>query len=435
MEERGRQQAVGGTPIGPLTPSERIAWIDVLRGLAIFGILLENMLFFGGPSNLLQMDQPWWSSPIDRIVVWAIQWLEQGKFYSLFSFLFGLGMALQMQRIEAHGGRFVRVCVRRLVVLLLIGLCHATLVWWGDILTTYAVLGFVLLAFRIRGDKTLVFWSLVCWLVPVVLVAGVTGLVALVRLFPEGATALEQNVAARQEMLVQLAHYSVASYAHGSYAEILAQRVLDLQQAWIGTAFAAPGIFMMFLLGLWAGRRGLVDDPAEHPRLLRRLLLWGLPLGLLCHLGYVLSLGSGSRSEPSPVQLGGYVLYTLGLPPLTFGYAAAVVLLAGRAGRVGLLAPLAAVGRMSLTNYLVQSLLCTTLFYSYGFGLYGRIGPALGLVPTVLIYTGQVFFSVWWLRRFRFGPLEWLWRSLTYGQIQPMCLAHDEPASAASSGS
>jgi len=152
------------------------------------------------------------------------------------------------------------------------------------------------------------------------------------------------------------------------------------------------------------------------------LATFGLAFGLLCNVAYTLLSELGNREGMTPLYFAGYAIEWLGVPPLSFGYAAIIVLLVRSPRWRRWLSPLAAVGRTALTNYLLQTLVCTTLFYGYGFGLFGKVGPAAGLLLSVAIYIAQLPLSVWWLRHFRFGPAEWLWRSLTYMRLQPMCL-------------
>ena len=391
----------------PLAADQRVASIDILRGFAIFGILVENMLFFGGPLSQWHLPEPWWPAPLDQAVNFAIRWLEEGKFYGLFSFVFGLGVALQIRRVENTGGQFVPLFARRLLTLLTIGLAHAFLFWWGDILTAFAVLGFALLGFRRVSDRVLLTWVLILWLAPVLMVLALVGAAELI--LPESTSA-----PATESVLLEAAHLSVARYGAGSLTDIFSQRWFDLQRAWNGTTYNSPKIFLMMLLGLYAGRRGILQQPDNHPRLWRALLWGALPLGLLAHLGHAMTTGG----ESLPRLVVNIALFTLGLPLATLGYIAAFVSALRRPAVQRLLQPLAAVGQMSLSNYLLQTLVCTTLFYSYGFGLYGKVSPAVGLLPTILLYAGQVAGSNWWLGRFRFGPVEWVWRCATYAQWQ-----------------
>jgi len=147
---------------------------------------------------------------------------------------------------------------------------------------------------------------------------------------------------------------------------------------------------------------------------------WGLGLGLSGNFGFIVTADWSDPVLPSVMGLVETVFFVIGAPALSLFYAAAILLLVQREGWQKRLAPLAAVGRMALSNYLLQSVICTTIFYSYGLGLYGRVGPAVGVGLTVVIFLIQIILSVWWLRRFQFGPMEWVWRSLTYCKRQPL---------------
>lgn len=410
-----------GTLLGPTTTKERVTSIDVMRGFALFGILLVNMAFFNTSIYSLLGGLDPWTGAIDRAAIWLVHFLAEGKFYSLFSFLFGLGVAIQMERAEARGVPFVPLYLRRLAVLLVLGLVHAFLIWIGDILATYALLGVVLLLFRRRSPKALLTWAAVLLAIPLLL--GVAGTVALEigRSVPEAATEIDRSFAGT------IADYEARDaaarrvYADGSFLEITAQRAADLAFFYpFYLIFVGPSIVAMFLLGLYAGRRGILRHPRAHEALIRRVLVWGLGIGLIGSLIYAITSEGSSRMIPSVIGTVGALGLGIGAPALALGYAAAIALLMQRDDWQQRLAPLAAVGRMALSNYLLQSLVCTLIFNGYGLGLYGQVGPAAGLLLAVAIYLCQIPLSVWWMRRFQFGPVEWLWRSLTYGRPQPM---------------
>lgn len=393
--------------VTPTALTERMEILDVLRGFAILGILLVNMGAYNSPwIYLMNADVAWWTSGIDRLAEGMIQFVAQGKFYSLFSFLFGLGFAIQMIRAEARGAGFVPLYRRRLLALLMIGLLHAFLLWYGDILNTYALLGFLLFLFRKRQPKTILRWAVGL----LILNAGVF----LLFLFL-------MDPAQMQEGFRLAIDSSVKAYAHGSWADSMVQRAGDAMFIIFGGLIGAgPSIFAMFLLGLYAGKRDFFRNPTEHLPLVRKLNRWGLALGLVGNTAFVVGF---ELAEPMVVSLPGILSalgMAVGVPALFTFYVTAIVLLYQRPAWKRRLNWLAPVGRMALTNYLLQSVVCTMIFYNYGLGYYGKVGPALGLVFTAVIYLLQIPLSILWLKHFRFGPMEWFWRSLTYGKLQPL---------------
>ena len=397
----------------PTGATERIPIVDLLRGFALLGIAVVNIAPGSTPVYALLVDLQLWTGPADRLATALIRFLAEGKFYPLFSFLFGLGFAIQQERAEAPGVRFGRLYARRLGALLLIGLVHAFGIWYGDILVLYALLGFVLLLFfRRRAPRTLLIWAGISLLMPILLTAALLGLGG-----PPDEAAAEEYAAPLRE----LAEESIRAYSRGTFAEIMAQRARDVIFIYVSFPFFAPNVLAMFLLGLYAARRGILRDVPTHLGLIRAVWRWGLALGLLGGAVYTVTSELSQRAVPSALALAGSVAFGIGGPALGLAYAAGLVLLVQRHPAWGeRLAPLAAAGRMALTNYLLQSVVATTVLYSYGPGLYGTIGPALGLGLAAAIYVAELALSVWWLNHFRFGPAEWLWRSLTYGHPQPI---------------
>jgi uncharacterized protein len=405
------------TAVGPVSTVERIQVIDILRGFALFGILLVNMAFFKSSWGPEQINVNAEQSLLDRGATLLINLLAEGKFFTLFSFLFGLGFAIQMLRAQDKGVRFVPRFLRRLLVLLLIGLIHMLLIWYGDILVSYALIGFLLILFRNRSPRALLIWAAVLLLPQTLLTAAGISLIEIARTTPEAAAAIAP---AETEMLSQLTTthaQDIAVYGGGSYPAIVAYRLASLPFTLIGSLVSAPTILAMFLLGLYVGKRGIVRDVMAHEAFLRRVRLWGLLLGLIVSGGVILLQQQLSLFSTFYTQ---FLNIALAGPLLSMGYAATIVLLAQQETWRTRLAPLAATGRMALTNYLLQSLIFTTIFYGYGLGFFGQVGAATGLLLTIVIYALQIPLSAWWLRRFQFGPIEWLWRSLTYLKPQPM---------------
>ncbi len=406
----------------PTQPHERVLAIDILRGFALFGILLVNMMFFAWPVYREVIDLTLWSAPGDRAAEVLIAFLAEGKFFTLFSLLFGLGLYLQLERAEAKGVAFVPLYLRRLVVLLVIGLAHAFLFWWGDILTYYALLGFVLLLFRHKAPRVLLVWAGALVLVPIAINTLFVGFVALARATPQGAAQLEATITQTQAQFQTAFEQALAVYGGSDFLAMIPQRMAD----W---AFYTSGVLTggmlflvlaMFLLGLYFGKRRLLHDAASHLPLWRKVFGWGTVIGLVGNALYVTLARTGSVLEPTWGTLVGLVGFLVGAPALSLAYAAGLVLLMQRPSWLKRLRPLAPVGRMALSNYLLQTLIATTLVYGYGLGLYGRLGPAVGVALTLVIFAVQIPLSAWWLKRFRFGPCEWLWRSLTYGRLQPL---------------
>ncbi len=403
--------------IRPTTSQERIQVIDILRGFALFGILLANMGGFSGPESA-----DWWTATPDLLAKQLIFFLGQAKFLTIFSFLFGLGFALPLLRAEARGAPFFPLYRRRLLALLLIGLLHALFLSHMDVLTRYAVVGFLLFFFTRAKPKTLMIFAVILLLFHYgnweLTVFRAVGRAPLEQESQTSQSAAENREAAR----IRRVEADMRAYGEGSFADIMAHRVqavFNRQVTFIG-GYPVAVLLGLFLLGMYAGRRRLFQDVSAHLPLFRQVWRWGLGLALLAACGVLLA---GTNAVPPYWRsLWTPIYFAIGVPALSFFYISTLVLLFQKEAWKRRLAPLAAVGRMALSNYLLQSVVCTTIFYSYGLGLYGKVSPALGMALTVLIFTLQIMLSVWWLKHFRFGPAEWLWRTLTYGKLQPMRL-------------
>jgi uncharacterized protein len=392
----------------PVRPQRRIDTVDILRGFSVLGILIFNMLSFSGDFLYTPLQQ---LGPIHRAVVLFIKFAVQAKFYTLFSFLFGWGMAIQMERAEQRGARFVPVFLRRTFVLLLIGLTHAILIWSGDILTSYATLAFLLLLCRKLPNKVLLAAAAVCILIPVLLSAPLEP----VENFTQAHGNAVENL--RQEMMIG---FQENVNAEGSYLDVTIHRWNYLVYSNSRFIFWAPHIFGMFLLGLYVGRNRILHDIPKHLPLFRRVLWVGLIVGFVCNAMFVAVFNSPDLVPNQYYGLATTGARSIGGPALCLFYISGIILLTQRRNWYERLSPLANVGRMALTNYLTHSIVCTLIFYGYGLGFYGRFGPALTIILTLVIYRVQISISEWWLFRYRFGPAEWLWRTLTYLKLQPL---------------
>jgi uncharacterized protein len=404
--------------VGPVTLSERIVFIDVLRGMALFGILAANMRGFFAPLDCYDYIGVLYHGRADTLAQGFIDAFIQGKFISIFSFLFGMGFAIQMSRAEARGVRFLGFYPRRLLALALFGLIHGLLIWAGDVLLTYALSGTILLLFRNRQQKTLLWWAGGLFALPIV------GSTVFLTLY---FSRLHRPWMDPKPPDVQKLYTVINIYAHGTVRQILAQNWVEWKHELPLTLFAIYAT-ALFLLGMWVWRAGIVQRLEECRPVLKRVCAWCIPVGLIMSV-YVASVKA--VVPPGTVSLWGWSAGMLWLPGshiLAAGYVSGLALLFLREDWRRILLPFAAVGRTALTNYLMQSVICTLFFYHYTTGLYGRIGPAVGWIPTIILYTAQVVVSNWWLQRYRFGPMEWLWRGMTYGKFPSMSKDEVSPA-------
>jgi uncharacterized protein len=375
----------------------RVDAIDAVRGVALFGVLVVNLLtafrvslfqhYFGKMPD---------TGPLDRAVDGFMALAIESKAFTLFSFLFGLGLGIQRGSAARAGRAFVPQALRRLVFLLVVGAAHLFLVWNGDILTEYAVLGLVALPLVAwASDRTLLGLGaalLVFYAIP------------LRFSLPWFATGeLERHIAGAAE-----------AYGRGGFAEVLAFRVHEVKFIATLLVRAAPRTLGLILLGAYIGRsKTLVRTLPRRRALLGNLAVWGLLVG-----AFATVLG---KMPASRARLGFYAEAAdlVAVLALALLYAALVArALRGGWGRaVRHLSPL---GRMAFTNYLTQSVVLGFVFYGYGLGLFNQLGSAAALLMAVALYALQAVFSALWLRRFRYGPLEWLWRSATYRSWMPL---------------
>ena len=377
----------GAASLWATGPAQRIDAIDVLRGIALFGVMAINVVTEFRVSifdQFLSSGPP--VSPVDRAVEAVLTLAVELKAFALFSLLFGAGLAIQFDRL-ANSGRRILLLVRRLVVLLAFGLVHLCLIWNGDILTEYALAGLIVLPF-LFGPRRLLAVAALAFLVLYLAMQAFppSGL------FPETGT-IRQHVAEATRI-----------YPTSGFFDVLAFRLHEIPLIFPLHVFIFPRTIGLFLLGALAWRTGIVRSPPQ------RLLFIGVPC---IGLGMALIL-SGAEA--------------LGAILLALGYAAAIIGIAKLDSGKKLLGWAAPLGRMAFTNYLTQSLIFGWIFYGYGLGLFGRLGVTSALAIGIAVYIAQVFFSAWWLRRYRYGPVEWLWRTLMYGVAQPMALSSKRSA-------
>jgi uncharacterized membrane protein YeiB len=556
-------------PFAPVAESQRIEALDVVRGFALLGIFLMNIEWFNRPIASLGEGMPRGLTGPDWLASWFIAYFVQGKFWTIFSLLFGMGFAVMLVRAERAGREFTKVYLRRILALAVFGAVHFIYLWEGDILFSYAVgalallillygrarpiliacavlvgLGFIpdadpfflvagglaatgLLALYLRGEKQLawrgislpvssfllllagvltsiaavVFWLLpdgpieprvplsvfgpllfvTGWLswkyhepaekrslrmaVSIYVFAGVamTAMGLVQHFTPDPlavlASAAEKPAAAaatadtgtaardaasdkstsekpkktreeraaemkaeREKRLKELATETadeIKTFTTGSYLDAVEWRARKFLEKAAGDAGFSVVLMSMFLLGVWFVRSGVMEDTAKHLAFFRKLALYGLPVGIGLGVltGFIaMSHTPGDRHDGWGIARG---LTMLGNLPACLGYVGLVVTMLHSRTALSRIRVLAPAGRMALTNYLMQSLICTTFFYGFGLGHWG-LPRAQQVLFVAVVFAAQIAFSHWWLARFSYGPMEWLWRGFTYRQVPPL---------------
>ena len=552
--EDGVHTAAAPSVLAPVTMQDRIAVLDVIRGFALIGIFLMNVEFFNRPVGELGQGMPAGLLGLNWLASYVIAYFVAGKFWTIFSLLFGMGFALMLTRTEAKGQEFLRPYFRRLIALAIFGLLHYILIWPGDILFSYAIaaaglllilfadlrwvfsaaallalcaaipilndliaIAIVLillasLAFLLRTEVTLSFFgkdmpitaavlyvmggiavliSVLGFLIPamkaargVIFVAGFFFLLAFAfmrahqpkedrpwkigalfycTLFvamtigggveywstkesPTAASKAETQIApslAASAPLVAVSPTDTRKAAteerkkkqleqeqknaaniqleaqvltKGTYLEAVKFRAKKFAENWTNVVIFSLLINCMFLIGFWFVRSGTMEDTRAHLPLFRKLAIWGLPIGIgLGMAGSLFATAPAQGAENDPFSFATGLLY-LGNLPACLGYVSLVILMFNSAGAYPKIKILAPYGRMALTNYLSQSLICSAVFYGYGMGYFG-MQRAHQVVFVAVVVMLQIASSHWWLSNFRYGPMEWLWRAVTYWKL------------------
>lgn len=479
--------------LAPVAIRERIQTLDVIRGFALLGIALMNVEFFNRPIGDLDAGMPAGVVGIDYWAGWFVHVFVRGKFWTMFSLLFGMGFAVMLTRAEQAGRGFFAPYLRRTLALALFGTLHFIFLWTGDILFSYAAgavllmlvfyskprillwLGVLLLALAAAfgaagsvghelpwqpmlgfGIPLLLFgvvaYSLRRWPLSGLRAAGLAlylipalamtiGGAAMIGQPPQAeqdrlaqveaktpeqkkalAESLEQRAEQRKEHARDIAD-ETRLMSTGSYADATAWRAQSFVKHLGQTVGFAVIVLGLFLLGAWFIRSGVMTDPAAHLGLFRKMAWIGIPLGIglsLAGAGITMTHVRGQNDGAFQLASG---LAFIGSLPASLGYLGAVVVLFHGRWR-NRLAQLAPVGRMALSNYILQSLLGTLFFYGYGLGQWG-LPRSQQVLYVLVVFAMQVLLSRWWLSKFRFGPLEWAWRWITYGKRPAMRVAND----------
>jgi uncharacterized protein len=356
-----------------------------------------------------------WAGWFDRISFTATHALIETKSWRLFSILFGFGFSLQLLKADTSGSLWFYI--RRLVILFFIGMVHA-LIYDGGILMSYAMLGIVLIAFRKVRQRTLLYLAFI-----LLAIFPISNMIDSIQ-NPDPMDRSEAKVSS-----VGLAGERIAHPFLGTVFDVIEENKVSIPPLiWKETDDAEShlAILAMFLFGLFIGRSGVFRNVREHLPLFRKVLIWGFGFGaataiIECVLGHYLGYEVFREGTASVgVQLLGDTLFAYGTTSLSLAYAAGIVLLAQRSAWAPMLGLFENLGRMALTVYLSGTLMFTTLFYGYGFGQFNLIGPAGVFGYSMLLFALQMAFCAWWLKWFRYGPVEWVWRSLTYLKVQPL---------------
>ncbi|MBK5450379.1 DUF418 domain-containing protein [Bacillus sp. TH22] len=375
--------------------NQRVEAVDAIRGFALFGILLVNMTLiqFGFFAN----EKPTYIfGKLDEGANWFIQFFGTHNFMSLFSFLFGLSIILLQKSIIAKGKKFFPTYIRRIIILLLLGYIHGTFVWEGDILFAYGVIGIFLMLFINRKPKTLLIWASI--------------LLALIML----ASYQSESTSNPYDDLAPYTEKEHKVHETGSYMDHVNFRLTENPFEYMGingvfglvfiSVFAIIFMSPLFLLGMYVGKKGWLFEVNQHiPAVKKIWLITGI-------FSFTIKILAIFVKHPILIMLQD----SLTPVTMTFFYGSTIILLFHYKKVAHLLTYMANMGKMSVSNYLAQSIITTTIFYAYGFGLYGKIDYFFGILLTIGIYTIQLFVSTYWLQKYRMGPVEYVWRLGTY---------------------
>jgi uncharacterized protein len=377
----------------PIQEHERIHSIDTIRGFAILGIFLTNMLDFHSPMLYLN-PYLWWSTKLDQSLYNVIDFFVQASFYPLFALLFGFGLMGMRERTLAKGFSFTPISVRRLCLLLVIGCLHAFLIWHGDILITYAICGLIALAFLRFSGKTLFITGILLYLIPNILF----GLL----LFIASLISPMNDFSNHDEALT-----AVDIYQNGTFMEITSQRIHDWSQVnnLETLVILFFSIFPFLMIGAGIAKLNWLSNGIKDKKRLKNLLLIILVIGFL--LKFLPFAVRNLFTE--------YIQDIFGGPLLGIFYALFIILLIDRFSiKLNLFQ---AVGKIALSNYLFQSIISTLIFYSYGLGFYNKISVGSGTLLVIAIFVFQAYMSKLWVQKYHYGPFEWVWRAFSYWKI------------------
>lgn len=396
--------------ISPVSTRQRHAILDVLRGVALVGICLANFPEFALYTfQKKEVVEAMPTADTDAIIRFFQYFLIDGKFYTLFSLLFGIGFSIIISNFLAKNRNGLLLFYRRMIILIGIGVIHLLFLWAGDILILYALVGLFLPLFRNVSDKKLLLSTMLLLLLPII----VDSLIVLFD-WHLSAPVIQATQYFHARAGITQENFPVWLVEKESYKDVLAFNLAGSfirMQEFIESnrIFKVLGLF---LLGLYIGRNQLYANLDKNKPLIKKVCFYGFLIGIPSSLIYAWDAVSGHPLG----MIGTAVIYAISVVPMSFGYITAICLCYLAYPGRKIYSALAASGRMALTNYIMQSVFGMIIFYGIGFGL----GAKVGLVYVELIALGvfliQVAYSTLWLHYLQFGPLEWIWRMLTYGK-------------------
>ncbi len=392
---------------------QRLAAMDVLRGIALLGILLMNIQSFAMPGAAYLNPTAYGDLNGINFAVWSFSHVfADQKFMTLFSILFGAGVVLFCEHAQAKGKPVASLHYRRTFWLMLFGLAHAYLLWYGDILFSYAICGFIIYLLRNKSITTLLVTGTVLLLISTAysLLVGAS----LGHFPPEAVSGMREAWAPTAAQISS----EINAYL-GSYSEAFAKRAEEalFMQTYVFLTIFVWRASAMMLLGMALYKSGFFHLKWQTSSY-QKLLFVCLPLGLAITLfGVQQNLAQEFALEYS-MFIGNQFNYW-GSILVALGYAAAILLFVQSGRWQSLQAKFAAIGKTAFSNYILQTLICTGIFYGFGLGLFGEVERWAQLIIVFVVWLLQLWLAQWWLQKYQYGPLEWAWRSLTYWQRQP----------------
>ena len=407
--------------LAPVQTTQREVFMDVLRGFAILGIFIANLNGFSWYNGSAKATGPYLLPGADNTMSFLHQMFIEGKFYSIFSLLFGWGIALQFKRAEERGINALPTVRRRLFFMLLLGAVHL-LLWPGDIVFFYAILAFVLLPLRKLSNKTLLITGCLLVLSPILLywlkmtwpVLNYPADLAI-----KTATKVESSlftIKSEQDFLNIMKHGN-------SWFEQVQMNVVGFFYRYNYLFFVSriPKVLGIFLIGYVIGRSDFYKNILQH----KKIVYWAIGIGLVVglpanyFLAYYMSNHGGDYWQLKTKGLYQTIFYALGVAPLAMAYVGLFMLSFQKVAGKKVLSVFTPVGKMAFSNYILQTLIGSFVFLGPGLGYFGEVGPVYYTIFGVVVFIFQIILSTIWLKFFNYGPVEWIWRSATYKKWQP----------------